>query len=193
MTTVIASIASVTRPRERGNHLVKTHLIVTVIANDRPGIVRALSDAVRGHGGNWMESSMTRLGGKFAGIVRVSVGKTERSALVAALEALLPSGIRVSVEEVDQQEDAVLQTVSIQLVANERPGIIEEISALLAERDINVEELSSRVDSAPMSADELFHATILAGLPPTMSREMLQGILEGLSDDLTVEINTPES
>ena len=56
-----------------------------------------------------------------------------------------------------------------------------------------MEELSTWVASAPMSAEELFHAAMLTGLPTGMNREKLQRALEGLSDDLTVEINDPGS
>jgi glycine cleavage system regulatory protein len=168
---------------------VKAHLVLTIIADDRPGIVKALSDTVRAHDGSWMESSMTRLGGKFAGILRVEVAAQKQEELVAALNNLQETGIRVSAETSDQPGDSEVHTVSIRLVGNERPGIIEEISVILAERKVNVEELSTRVASAPWSAEELFHAEILAGLPPEMNLEELQSALEGLSDDLTVEIS----
>ena len=50
-----------------------TSLVVTVIGNDRPGIVERLSEVVLTAGANWEESRMARLAGKFAGILRISV------------------------------------------------------------------------------------------------------------------------
>ena len=170
-----------------------THLVITVIADDRPGIVKTLSDSVKSAGGNWMESRMTRLGGKFVGILRVDISTAMQASLVATLETLADSGIRIAVETAGKPDETSAETVSILIVGNDRPGIVEEISAILAERGVNVEELSTWVASAPMSAEELFHAAMLTGLPTGMNREKLQRALEGLSDDLTVEINDPGS
>ena len=48
-------------------------LVLTVIAQDEPGIVETLSQTVSDHGANWLGSRMARLAGEFAGIVEVSV------------------------------------------------------------------------------------------------------------------------
>ncbi len=58
-----------------------TSLVVTVIGNDRPGIVERLSEVVLGAGANWEESRMARLAGKFAGILRISVKAANADAL----------------------------------------------------------------------------------------------------------------
>jgi glycine cleavage system regulatory protein len=165
------------------------HLVITVIADDRPGIVKALSDAIKNSGGNWMESRMSRLGGKFAGILRIDVSATRRASLVETLESLRESGIRVVVETAEKLDESGSESVSITLMGNDRPGIVDEVSQILAGRGANVEELSTSVASAPMSAQELFHAIMVTRLPPGMNRDELQRALEGLSDDLTVEIN----
>ena len=48
-------------------------LVVTFVGDDRPGIVQEMSQRVTARDGNWLESQMTRLAGKFAGVARVSV------------------------------------------------------------------------------------------------------------------------
>ena len=37
------------------------HLVLTIIGDDRPGIVSALADTVATHGGNWERSQLARL------------------------------------------------------------------------------------------------------------------------------------
>jgi glycine cleavage system regulatory protein len=63
----------------------RTSLIVTVIGEDRPGIVDQISDVVLAAGANWEESRMARLAGKFAGILRVSVDPARAADLAAGL------------------------------------------------------------------------------------------------------------
>ena len=64
----------------------QTYLLISFIADDRPGLVQSLSEAVAAHGGNWLESRMANLAGKFAGIVNVSVPQARRQDLEGARE-----------------------------------------------------------------------------------------------------------
>ena len=50
-----------------------TDLVLTLIGSDRPGLVEAVAEVIAGHGGNWLESRMAHLAGKFAGILRVEI------------------------------------------------------------------------------------------------------------------------
>ena len=59
-----------------------TYLVLTVIGDDKPGLVESLSSVIADHQGNWLESSMSQLAGKFAGILKVSVNKDHAQALV---------------------------------------------------------------------------------------------------------------
>ena len=45
-------------------------LVLTVIGEDRPGLVEALADLIDRHEGSWDESRMARLAGHFAGVAR---------------------------------------------------------------------------------------------------------------------------
>ena len=49
------------------------NLVLTLIGPDRPGLVEAVAQPIAANGGNWLESRMAHLGGKFAGILRVDV------------------------------------------------------------------------------------------------------------------------
>ena len=60
------------------------HLVLTVIAKDQPGLVERLAQCVADHGGNWLESRMSRMAGQFAGILRVAVPAKAHAELVEA-------------------------------------------------------------------------------------------------------------
>ena len=74
------------------------------------------------------------------------------------------------------------------LVGNDRPGIVRDITRLLAEQGVNVERLSTDVRPAPMSSEPLFHADALLAVPLTLSLDNLQARLEELADDLMVDL-----
>ena len=171
----------------------KSFLALTIIANDVPGIVEKIADVVMHNGGNWMESSMSRLAGKFAGILLVEVAADRRDHLTAALEALTGEGIRITVETADESDsESQGEVLTLSLMANDRIGIVEEITAILAGLGVNVERLQTHCENAPMSAVALFRANARIQLPPGLHQDELQASLESLSGDIMVELDTPE-
>lgn len=166
----------------------KHYLALTIIADDRPGIVERIADVVIRAGGNWLESSMSRLAGKFAGILLVDIAEDRQVALLTALEALQRDGIRVTGEACSSPHAADGECVTLSVVGNDRPGIVGEISGILAKLQVNVEELYTYCEDAPMSSEILFHASAILQLPQGLDRSRLQQALESVSDDLMVEL-----
>ncbi len=168
-----------------------TYLILTAIGDDRPGLVGELAAAISAHGGNWLESSMSHLSGKFAGIVKVAVTPDQAEELKAALAKL--SGLKVTSESSTVAEAAKGRRLKLSLVGHDRIGIVREVSQVLARHAVNVEELTTRTSSAPMSAEILFHADaeLLAGAE--LDARALAAELERISDDLMVDIALDEA
>ncbi|RJG12332.1 ACT domain-containing protein [Pseudomonas cavernicola] len=165
------------------------HLVLTVIAQDKPGLVEQIAECIAEHGGNWLESRMSRMAGQFAGILRVGVPAEAYDELVDALQALNSHGIRVLVAESGIEPSCTWKPILLDLVGNDRPGIVRDITKLLTEHGINVESLVTEVMPAPMSSEPLFHAKAVLAVPLTLSLELLQTRLETLADDLMVELN----
>lgn len=163
-------------------------IVVTVVADDRPGIVERVAGVIARHRGNWTESSMARLAGKFAGILLVEVAAEVKAAMVAELQSLAEAGIRVNIDDSSSPSVDTGALVQIEIVANDRPGIVGEISRLLASHAANLESLDTFCEPAPMTADLMFHAHAAVRLPNGMSRDDLVITLEQLSDDLMVEV-----
>ncbi len=70
-------------------------LVMTLIGPDRTGLVESVARTVAEHGGNWLESRMCRLGGEFAGILRIEIPAEKKAALLTALQKI--SGLNVVV------------------------------------------------------------------------------------------------
>jgi glycine cleavage system regulatory protein len=164
------------------------HLVLTVIAADKAGQVERIAECIAEHNGNWLESRMSRMAGQFAGILRVAVPAESYDELVEALQALASQGIRVLIAESGIEPSCTWKPIAMELVGNDRPGIVRDITRLLAELGINVERLNTDVRPAPMSSEPLFYAEALLALPLTLPLEQLQKHLEELADDLMVEL-----
>src|ERR1700757_3444356 len=97
-------------------------LVMSVIGQDRPGLIEIVARIVARHGGNWLESRMCRLGGEFAGILRIHVPDGQKASLIAALAGLESQGLKVVVYA-DQPPTAVEagQRASLEIVGHDRP------------------------------------------------------------------------
>lgn len=165
-------------------------LVLTVIGHDKPGIVESLSRVVAAHDANWEDSRMARLANRFAGILRVTVARARAEELTEKLEQLSSAGLRVVVERTEGHDaPSSYRTLRLQLLGNDRPGIVREISHLLAERGVNIEELETERVSAAMTGGDLFKATATLRVPPPVSTEELRRGLESLANEMMVDLN----
>src|SRR3954469_8291420 len=76
-----------------------TNLVLTLLGPDRPGLVELVAGVIAAHGGNWLESRMSHLGGKFAGILRAELPPDRLQAALTALAALEARGLKVIAEQ----------------------------------------------------------------------------------------------
>ncbi len=164
------------------------NLVLTVIGDDRPGLVSSLSAPINAHGASWERSQMARLSGMFAGIVQVTVADDRLDALLTDLETLNTDGLEVAVERTDAAAEPETQRLQLELLGADRPGIVAEISSALAEQGVNIEELATDVRDAPMAGGVLFEATAVLVAPPDTSASALRSVLEKLADELMVDI-----
>ncbi len=164
-------------------------IVITVIGADRPGLVELVAARVADHGGNWLESRMCHLGGQFAGIVHVEVPAERGPELRQALQRLETQGLRVQFDAGSAGAPPVAgQSVVLELVGHDRPGIVRTISGVLAAHSVNVEEFTSECLSAPMGGGLLFQAKARVQLPAGLKLEKLRVDLEKIAADLMVDL-----
>ena len=166
-------------------------LVITLVGADRTGLVESVARVVAEHEGNWLESRMCRLGGEFAGILRVEIPAEKKSALLAALQII--SGLNVVIQPT---QSAVVATsrrqTKLEIVGSDRPGIVREITSALARANVNVEEFFSELVSAPMSGETLFKASARLQLPERCDLAALKRDLEKIAADLLVDVSFAE-
>jgi len=166
-------------------------LVMTLIGPDRTGLVESVARTVAEHGGNWLESRMCRLGGEFAGILRIEIPAEKKAALLAALQKI--SGLNVVVRPDETKISPVnARQTKLEIVGSDRPGIVREITSALARAEVNVEEFSSEVVSAPMSGETLFKASARLQLPEHCDLAVLKKDLEKIAADLLVDVSFAE-
>ncbi|MFT6862017.1 MAG: glycine cleavage system regulatory protein [Akkermansiaceae bacterium] len=167
-----------------------TSLVLTILGPDRTGLVGAVADAVAQHGGSWQESRMARLAGQFAGILRVACPAENREALEGALKALGERGLTVMIAHDRSSEESPGSTLTLDITGHDEPGILKRIAQTFASLGVNVEELHTFLESAPMAGHLLFCTRGKVRLPDTLSAAELIEALEKVGADLTVDVQS---
>ncbi len=166
-------------------------LVLTVIGDDRAGLVDALAGPIADHGGNWDRSNMARLAGKFAGIVVVTLPDEHVDSLRASLAGVQAQGlldVRIAIAASDAPVDTP-PLMHLHLIGQDRPGIIRDVASALAQRGVSIEELETSTISAPMSAEQLFEAQASLRLPADVDLDALQVALEDIAEELMVDLD----
>ncbi|MBB2988479.1 glycine cleavage system protein R [Terracoccus luteus] len=183
-------------------------LVLTVIGDDRAGLVSALASVVTDHGGNWEQSQLAELARKFAGIVVVGVPAERQADLTEALRGL-DGTLDVSVHAGDEPdatdgsggsgaseggaatvepEGGEPQRLTVDLLGNDRPGIVREVSSVLSEHHLSIESMTTGTREAPMAGGLLFEAHVVAVVPASSDTGALRDDLERLASELLVDI-----
>lgn len=123
--------------------------MLTVIGQDRPGIVARLTDALYRGGHNLGEASMVRLGGTFTVMLMVT-GK-DPVVLEKLLQPVIAElGLRLHVDPIQGDLHHHLQpNVQVTVHGADRPGIVAQVTGALATIGFNILDLSSDVGGSP--------------------------------------------
>ncbi|RLK49155.1 glycine cleavage system protein R [Microbacterium telephonicum] len=164
------------------------HLVLTVVGDDRAGLVRALADTVAVHGGNWERSELAELAGAFAGIVLVTVPDDAAAGLVTALQAL-DGMLRVTTHTGTHVADAAAsRTFSFTVLGNDRPGIVREVTSAIAANALSIDSFTSRTLEAPMAGGTLFEAEVSVRVPADADLAPLVTELERIAGEIQVDL-----
>lgn len=170
------------------------HLILTIISDDKPGIIKQIAKIVSEHDGNWLESQLNQLGGKFAGVVRLSLLETNIDSLSKSLNQLEQHNIQIQLDTLPTTEQQPQKrTANFTATGPDRSGIVLEITQALTEYNINVEDLTTNCTSMPYSGDPLFEAKGSVNIPDSTDLDLLLEQLDNIANKLGVDVVLEEN
>jgi glycine cleavage system transcriptional repressor len=167
------------------------YLALTAVGPDRPGLVNDLSAVIGAAGANIEDSRMAILGGEFAVIMLISgspdaMDRTRR--LGAQVEEEL--GLRCVLKETSPARppgDFLLYRIEVTGV--DRPGIVQAIAGILADRHINVASLESQLSYAPFSATPMFMLEATLQVPSKTALSDLRGDLAAACEEENLDFH----
>lgn len=166
-----------------------TSVILSVVGSDRPGLTDALARAVLAAGGNWLESHLSQLGGLYVGSVHVALTSDDVETLREAVRAVDAQGLEVRIAPAADAGPVTGELLNLDLVGQDRPGIVRQVTAVLSELAVNIETFDTRIAAEPHSGGALFHMDARLRLPPGVSAAEVQSALEDISAEVMVDIS----
>jgi glycine cleavage system regulatory protein len=168
-------------------------LVVTFSGPDRPGLVEALSRTFFEHGANWDASRMARLGNQFAGVLLASVPEARLDDLKTALNKVAGEGLHVSIAVAEAAAPSGERSVRLELVGQDRPGVVHEFAEALASHGVSITEMDARTFSASWTGETLFRATVELSVPEGQTLDELQRALERLANEMMIELKLSDA
>lgn len=163
-------------------------MILSAVASDRPGLTQALAEAVHEASGNWLESHLSRLGGTYVGSVLVEIDDEAVARLSDAVSNVDSSGLHVSIAPAGEVAEADGYPLSIEVVGQDRPGIVRQITTVLSLLGANIEDFSSTTRQGAWSGEPIFTAVVRARIPQEVAFDAVQSALEAISGEIMVEL-----
>lgn len=161
-------------------------LVITLIGEDKPGIVDRVAKAVRNHQGNWLGSRFSHMAGQFAGFVEVTVPIDQAQSFTASVKQI--DGLHIHAVDTQSPQEQKLEVADFSIIGNDKPGIVNEITSVLQQFDVNIMEFDSKCASAPNWGNLMFQAAFKVAIPESVELDDIQAALEEIANDLVVDI-----
>lgn len=165
----------------------KSNFITTVYGPVIPGVIKILAQATRSLGGEWLTSKIIKLDGHFAAIMHVVVEKAKEDTLKSKLEEKFPDLRFVYAPANTARREA---TKNIQMVVDciDRSGLTGDLSSILVNLDIGVEEMECKRFTMDGIGDTVFSARLTLSVPIDADSAIIAEEIETLSEDVRVSI-----
>lgn len=166
---------------------VGTSIVITLVGNDRTGIVESVSRIIADHGGEWVESRMANLSGKFSGLLLARLPDEQVTACMKRLETEL-ADLQCRFQRIGGERRIDGTSYRIQLLGHDRPGIVHRLTKTLVGCGATVDDMETDVVHASMSGERLFKASFLIRMTGGADPDALKEALEAVSNELMVDI-----
>ena len=161
-------------------------LVLTVIGEDKLGLVESLSNLLVAHHANWLASNLSHLSGYFAGVVEIEISEEYIAQLSQGINEL--SDLNVEIHDGVGNQLQAMQEIEFVITGNDRKGIVQELSSIITHKGAHIIHFTSSRQSAPNWGGGLFHAVAKVGLPVGMCADTIADALENLATDIVVDL-----
>jgi glycine cleavage system regulatory protein len=165
----------------------KDTYITTVVGPSSPGIIKAMAQATRDHGGEWLASRVMKLDGQFSALMKVCIEQENVVPLKTALaERFVEYHFFYSPALSPTHEQT--RSVDLEVDCNDREGLTRDISNIIYNLDLTVENLEFNRFPVSSFGESVFSAKLTVGIPEGMSAKAVADEIEAITEDMRVNV-----
>ncbi len=165
-------------------------LVVTAVGPDRPGIASDFTGHIHAVGANLANSRMINLRGHFALVAMIEGSSQQLETAKRRLREAAPSlGLTFDFSAAPKANPSKGVAFRLKTYSMDQPGIVHKITTFLRERQINIEELETHLESAAFMGTPVFTMEILILVPNETNVKALRRSLEDLGDTLNCDVD----
>lgn len=165
--------------------------IVTAVGPDRPGLVGELTGHLHAGGANLLDSRMVNLRGQFAIVLLLEADEAGGAKLSQSLPiAAEKMGLKLFISP--QQPQGKQQggvPYRLKTYSSDQPGIVHRVTDLLRSHGVNIEDLSTKQETAAFAGTPLFTMELLMTVPAGVTMRKLRADLEALCDQINCDVD----
>jgi len=159
--------------------------MLTLIGEDKPGLVAAITKSLFEFGLNLGETSMLRLGGNFTVMMMVSGEHPERELRERLKPVIEAHGMCLNIDPIEAHlHEHIVPNIQVTVTGADRAGIVAQVTAALADQGFNILDLESDVAGTEEKPVYIMQIAGVAGV----SVEAIERALEPLRED-GVDVN----
>ncbi|MES9882301.1 MAG: ACT domain-containing protein [Sedimenticola sp.] len=160
--------------------------MLTLVGEDRSGIVAGVTEALFRCGWNLGEASMIRLGDSFTIMLMVSGEGDVAQALEPVAEAM---GLHLHVDNISGRlHQHKVPNIQVRVTGADRAGIVAQVAGVLAEAGFNILELESDVAGSEGAPLYIMHIQGYTDTPLEIIEEAVAGL-----GDVDVSVSSIET
>lgn len=165
----------------------KETYISTVTGPSSPGIIKALAEATRNHGGEWLASKMMKLDGQFSALMKVSIDAESVTPLQEALEEEFSDLQFLNSAAASPTHDEI-KSIDLEVDCRDREGLTRDISTIIFNLDLVVQNLEFNRFPVSSLGESVFSAKLTVGVPEQTSARAVAEEIEAISEDMKVHV-----
>ena len=166
-----------------------SHLVISALGKDRPGIVNQLSKAIYELQCNISDSRMTVLGGEFAILLMIDGPWNQLAKLedqVPELQEKLDLTITTKRTEARAAE-ANLLPYGVDVVSLDHPGIVYSLASFFSDKNINIEDMTTSSYAAAHTGTPMFSVRMSIGIPANIHIAGLRDEFMDFCDSMNID------
>jgi glycine cleavage system regulatory protein len=165
----------------------KSMFIMSVMGPDNPGTMKSVAEVTREIGGEWLRSKVMRLDGQLTALMKVAVDAEKTDLLQSELRRQF-ADLQISYSPVTDPREGATKSITLVVDCQDRPGLTKELSRVLANLDLVVENMECNRVHISSIGQAAFTARVSLSVPENMEGETVADEIEALAEDMRVTV-----